>query len=231
MKYCGMCGVRLTGTPFCANCGAAVSDTEVLRDVAPPTAGAHVVGSGAWVSPPDGDPGARVRSRLVVALSAGAAVVVLAIVGGLFLVQANDTGVDPGPGAAPTPPTEAGIQEAFARHRAGVVRLDVQTCDGRGTGSGFFVDRRHVITAAHVVDGASHINASANGEPISVAVVGIDRGQDVALLRADSAYKGPVIKLGGTPAIGAAVAAIGFPRGDDITLTTGAVSALAIPTD
>lgn len=167
------------------------------------------------------------RSRRVWLIGAGVvAAAALAVAGTVLALHPDHRRVALVSVASPSAPAKAGFQETFATHRAGVVRLDVQTCGGRSTGSGFFIDPSHVITAAHVVDGASHINATANGRAVSLGLVGIDRGQDVALLHADASYKGPVIALGSTPNIGAPVAAIGFPEGDDITLTTGSVSAL-----
>ena len=100
-----------------------------------------------------------------------------------------------------------------------------------GTGSGFvWDDRGHIVTNAHVLDGAATAQVRlADGRSFDAERVGADPRHDLAVLR--------IRALGGAPAplplgesaglrVGQRVLAIGNPFGLDFTLTTGVVSAL-----
>jgi S1-C subfamily serine protease len=105
---------------------------------------------------------------------------------------------------------------------------------GQATGSGFVIDRAgHVLTNAHVVEGAERIEVTLgnidNSQPVSARVVGEDPSTDVALLEVDA----PPDQLhplefgdSSTLRVGDSVVAIGNPFGLDRTVTTGIVSAL-----
>jgi putative serine protease PepD len=99
------------------------------------------------------------------------------------------------------------------------------------TGSGFVVDAKgHIVTAAHVVDGASSIKASfADGTTRTAGLAGKDDATDVAVLKIDPA--GPTLHpltLGSSASlsVGDAVLAIGSPFGYQESLSTGVVSGL-----
>ena len=105
---------------------------------------------------------------------------------------------------------------------------------GTATGSGFVIDQQgHVLTNAHVVEGAQKIEVTLgntdNSSPVSAQVVGKDPSTDVALLKVDapSSELHPV-RLGDSSAVnvGDPVVAIGNPFGLDRTVTAGIVSAL-----
>jgi S1-C subfamily serine protease len=105
---------------------------------------------------------------------------------------------------------------------------------GTATGSGFVIDHSgHVLTNAHVVDGASKIQVTLGNtdtsQPVSAQVVGKDPSTDVALLKVDapSSELHP-LTLGNSSAVqvGNPVVAIGNPFGLDRTVTAGIVSAL-----
>jgi putative serine protease PepD len=99
------------------------------------------------------------------------------------------------------------------------------------TGTGFILDRAgDVMTAAHVVDGASSIRITLqNGTSYRATLLGEDNSTDVAILKIDSppATLQPV-KLGSSAAlsVGAPIAAIGDPYALDRSLSTGIVSGL-----
>jgi S1-C subfamily serine protease len=100
-----------------------------------------------------------------------------------------------------------------------------------GTGSGFFIDTEgHVLTNYHVIANASEVDVIlANGDSVSAALVGVDRENDLAVLRIDIAAESAVpLEYGNSSEIrvGQTVVAIGNPFGLDRTLTTGIVSAL-----
>lgn len=101
----------------------------------------------------------------------------------------------------------------------------------RGTGSGFlWDDLGHVITNAHVVEGASGAQVRlADGRVFRAALVGADPAHDLAVLRIGVPTGRPEPLPIGTSAdlqVGQKVFAIGNPFGLDWTLTTGIVSAL-----
>jgi len=105
---------------------------------------------------------------------------------------------------------------------------------GTATGSGFVVDHAgHILTNAHVVDGAQKIEVTLgntdSSQPVSAQVVGKDPSTDVAMLKVDvpSDQLHP-LSLGDSSqvSVGDPVVAIGNPFGLDRTATAGIVSAL-----
>ncbi len=121
------------------------------------------------------------------------------------------------------------IPTMYKKYGAGVVRVEHST----GLGSGFVIDSEgHILTNAHVVDGATgEITVSfSNEEEVVAKVVGIDNATDVAVLKVDlPASALTVIPLGdsATQQVGDAVVAIGNPFGQDRTVTSGIISAVA----
>lgn len=116
-------------------------------------------------------------------------------------------------GAPPTTPAPAGWAPVVRKARPAVVRFDVATCDQRGGGSGFFVDDDLILTAAHVVDGASALTIQYDGGGVTTAsVLGIDFTTDSALLRTDEPVAPGTLTLSATAAEpGLAVGILGFP--------------------
>ena len=110
-----------------------------------------------------------------------------------------------------------------------IVRIDVETCDAEGSGSGFVVAPGLVATAAHVVEGASTLSVTPEGgSPVSATVVGSDPARDVALVRADSALGAKALEFStqDQPEVGADVVVLGYPLGLPFTATKGAVTGL-----
>jgi S1-C subfamily serine protease len=105
---------------------------------------------------------------------------------------------------------------------------------GTATGSGFVLDHEgHILTNAHVVDGASKVEVTLGNQdtssPVSATVVGKDPSTDVALLKVSApADQLHPLTLGNSSAtqVGNPVVAIGNPFGLDRTVTAGIVSAL-----
>lgn len=130
-------------------------------------------------------------------------------------------------------PRSAGLSagELYRRVAPGVVYVRTPT----GSGAGFEIDRAgHVVTNAHVVDGATRVTVAlgrdGTSQSRSARVIGTDRVTDVALLKVD-ARGVPLHPLrfadSSAVAVGDATFAIGNPFGLDHTLTTGVVSAVA----
>jgi putative serine protease PepD len=97
------------------------------------------------------------------------------------------------------------------------------------TGSGYVVDANgHIVTAAHVVDGASAIKVTfANGTTRTATLSGKDEATDVAVLKVNpSGLNLHPLKLGSSASLksGDPVAAIGSPFGYEESVSTGIVS-------
>jgi S1-C subfamily serine protease len=103
---------------------------------------------------------------------------------------------------------------------------------GTATGSGFVIDDDgHIVTNAHVVDGAESVEVTLGegGESFDAEVVGEDPSTDIAVLQVD-APSGQLhpLALGDSESVevGDPVVAIGNPFGLDRTVTAGIVSAV-----
>lgn len=106
-----------------------------------------------------------------------------------------------------------------------------QAQQGTATGSGFVVDAKGtIVTAAHVVDGASKITIRLSDGTDRVATLqGKDDATDIAVLKIDpSGLTLHPLELGSSAAlkVGDELAAIGSPFGYASSLSTGIVSGL-----
>ncbi len=99
-----------------------------------------------------------------------------------------------------------------------------------GSGSGFVFDAAgHVMTNAHVVEGAARVTVRLiDGREFPAEVVGTDPSSDIAVLVIDGASGLPSIPLGDSEdvRVGDWVLALGNPLGLDFTVTAGIVSAM-----
>lgn len=147
--------------------------------------------------------------------------------------------------AAPAAPVESDILlqidratvALFARVSPSVVQI-VTFAKGKtasdttiGTGSGFFWDKDgHIVTNAHVVDGAEEIAVwLASGQQLEAGVVGSAANFDLAVLRIKGMTAQPApIAVGASEnlKVGQSAFAIGSPYGLDQSLTAGVISAL-----
>ena len=105
------------------------------------------------------------------------------------------------------------------------------TQESESTGSGFVLDEEgRVLTNAHVVDNATQVTVTLDGDTTREAkVLGKDEATDLALLQVDrDGLDLRPLALGdsSTVEVGDPTVAIGNPFGFDRTLTTGVVSAL-----
>lgn len=112
-----------------------------------------------------------------------------------------------------------------------IVRIESGEGRREGVGTGFVVDKSGVIaTNLHVIAGESKITVkmSDNSTPPVVAIVGIDPGHDLALLRVSAGKPLPVIRLGDSSAMvaGDQVIAIGNPLGLNTTVSAGLISSV-----
>ncbi len=142
------------------------------------------------------------------------------------------------PAAARAQPCTDPLPVLFERVSPSVVSIQATRIDKLRTqhrfetvvGSGVVIDRDgHVLTNAHVVDGAASVAATlASGARVAARLVGLDPVLDVALLRVESRTAVPAARLGDSSAlrVGEEVIAIGSPVGLDRSMSRGIVSGL-----
>ena len=79
---------------------------------------------------------------------------------------------------------------------SGVLRVESHSCGRTMLGTGFLVDRRHLVTAAHVVDGASAIALNRADRTVAHgSIVGADAARDVALIQLEHPIRGHVLSF------------------------------------
>ncbi len=130
------------------------------------------------------------------------------------------------PTTTTTPPNFA---DAFETVSDGVLRIEATFCDGGGsTGTGFLISETEVLTAAHVIGDASSVDLSrADGTEVSARVVGTDEIRDLALLELEEPIAGHIFSIDDSGVrVGDEVAALGHPRGLNLSLARGVISSL-----
>ena len=142
----------------------------------------------------------------------------------------------------PAAATTTGLTQIYKQATPGVVDITVtEAASGNGfgfgqqssqaEGTGFVYDTKgDIITAAHVVDGASSIKvAFKDGKTATATLVGKDDSTDTAVIKVDvpSSELHP-LTIGSSAAVqpGDSVVAIGSPFGLTETMTAGIVSAI-----
>ena len=130
---------------------------------------------------------------------------------------------------------ELSLIEIFENSESGVVRVNVQKNSEEqipaGVGSGFVFDKQgHIITNAHVVDGATKVIITfLDGREYNAEIVGVDTFTDIAVVKvnADLSLLHP-LTLGDSSSlkVGEPIAAIGNPFGLSGSMTSGIVSQL-----
>jgi putative serine protease PepD len=182
-------------------------------------------------------PGFAIVAAALVGAATGAGAYALLDSGGTTVVR--QVTVDNGASTAASSATQAPSQ-VYTKAAASVVELTVSSAgsgfgpDGDGgtaQGSGFVYDRQgHVVTNAHVVDGANTVSVRfSNGRTYDATVVGTDSSSDLAVLKVDapaSALRPLALADSSRVVVGQAVVAIGSPFGLEGSLTSGIVSAL-----
>jgi S1-C subfamily serine protease len=103
----------------------------------------------------------------------------------------------------------------------------------QGTGSGSIIDGEgHIITNYHVIQNSSQLEVQIESEKYQARVIGIDRDNDLAVIKVDAPRnKLTVVRFGTSSGlqVGQKVLAIGNPFGLQRTMTTGIISGLERP--
>jgi len=187
------------------------------------------------------------RSPFAAALFGGLIVAAAFLISGVGDRSVTRTVVEQAPLAASRPASQGAAltpRQIYEKTAPGVVFITAQVVQnqqispfglpqqqqGVATGSGFVIDNDgHIITNAHVVDGASKVTVKLEDKITRQAkVIGKDPSTDIALLKIDpSGLKLDPLPLGqdAPVQVGDPVLAIGNPFGLDRTLTTGVISA------
>jgi S1-C subfamily serine protease len=189
-----------------------------------------------WPSEPGDHPGRPRPERsiwLVACISAlGASLLTM----GLVLVAGGLREESPTSGAVErqmvaSPRTETPIVELADQVRPGIVQLRVQSDDRAATGSGvIFRSDGHILTNAHVVAGATSVEAVLhNGRRLPARLVGSDAVTDAAVVKIDGGPF-PVATLGTAVnlKVGQTAIAVGSPLGlaGGPSVTVGVISGL-----
>ena len=134
--------------------------------------------------------------------------------------------LEPTPAAPVDLPSDPQVRALAESAASSTARVTATGCGvGLSVGSGFFVGGEHLVTNAHVVAGSSTTTVTLSGRDLQSAVVAYDAGSDLALLHVPGAGA-PVLELAANvPGRGTAAAALGFPGGGELTVTSAAVTA------
>ena len=133
---------------------------------------------------------------------------------------------DPGTSPSPGPISDlAELRDAVVFITAGGSFVDLDgTHEEYGTGSGFLVSPDgHIVTANHVVAGASTIEVNIPGRPtpVNAVILGQSECADLALLGVDLAGLPYLSWSAEAPVVGLPVYASGYPDGDPRIFRTG----------
>ncbi|CAA9481304.1 MAG: hypothetical protein AVDCRST_MAG69-792 [uncultured Solirubrobacteraceae bacterium] len=118
-----------------------------------------------------------------------------------------------GPSAdVPAPPRGIVRDPDVRAARASVVRVLGTACGRATSGSGWVAERGIVVTNAHVVAGQreTQVQLSGEGRLFDAVAVGIDRRDDIAVLRV-AGLDAPALRMAGDVDAGTAVVMLGFP--------------------
>ncbi|MDQ4055151.1 MAG: trypsin-like peptidase domain-containing protein [Actinomycetota bacterium] len=137
-----------------------------------------------------------------------------------------------------TPAPDGSVEQVAAKVLPSVVKLDVTSPQGEGSGSGIILSSDgQILTNEHVAalagDGGEIRVSFDDGSHATATVVGTDPLTDTALIQAEDVEGLTPITIGESSNldVGEEVVAIGSPFGLDSTVTSGIVSALNRPVD
>lgn len=135
-------------------------------------------------------------------------------------------GIEPAPASPVDLPSDAETRALAESALGSTARVTSSGCGaGLSVGSGFFVSRTHAVTNAHVVAGSDATTVTIGGTVRDASVVAFDSVADLALLYVDGASAPPLTLSAQVPQRGTAAAALGFPGGGELTITSAGVTA------
>jgi putative serine protease PepD len=173
-----------------------------------------------------------------------AAMAIFALIGAGFLANdifggddASQTAALPAvPGAAPADQRGRTVRAIYATARKSVVSVRVSNGSSTASGTGFLVaaggSDGTIVTNSHVVGTAesAQVVFDDNASPIDAQVAGSDPSSDLAVLKVDASdlrgRRPLALAESDNVKVGDLAIAIGYPLGQDQTLTSGIVSGL-----
>ncbi len=174
-------------------------------------------------------------SRKGMALGAGLASTALLLSG--CLIPIGGSGESSSSSAPPSPASTESAQAGIDSAKPAVVRIEVEgsyvdPAEGRvaagGSGSGFIIDPEgHVVTNAHVVEGAGLVRIYVEGQddPVTARVLGVSECNDLAVLDLTGDEFPYLTWQEEEVSTGTDVYVAGFPLGDpEFSLTRGIIS-------
>jgi putative serine protease PepD len=196
-----------------------------------------------WGGPASGG-GERPPRRSVSRLVAGVLAVLLLLGAGFGIGQLRDrggsaaasaSGDSPGTPVAVAPSQIKAGDEPVASVAKALLPTVVQLETDQGLGSGVIYDKNgYILTAAHVVEGASQLTVRlADGTKLTGRVLGTDSGTDIGVVKVDRNNLQPAALALKVPLqVGQTAVAIGSPFGLEGSVTSGVVSAVnrSLPT-
>ncbi len=204
------------------------SVTPASAGSAPPSPAAAPQ-AGVTVPPPPVSRGTTARRGRILVASVALSILAGGLAGAVTGSRDPETAaVELPQAAAPPAAAQGSITAAAASVLPGVVSVRA----GRATGSGFAIDQEgHVVTNAHVVEGASDVSlVLSNGRRVDAEVIGADENNDLAVLRVSTAdaegLRALTLGRSAQLRVGDPVLAVGSPLGLEGTVTAGIVSAV-----
>ncbi|MCY0904753.1 S1 family peptidase [Arthrobacter sp. H14-L1] len=96
-------------------------------------------------------------------------------------------------------------------------------------GTGFLVDSTHLVTAAHVIEGAAGITVAVNGQVVTATITGRNVSEDIALITTDKPVTGHTFTMASTdPPVGTEVGVLGFPLAENFKFNVGRINGLNV---
>lgn len=133
-------------------------------------------------------------------------------------------GLEPAPLDPVDRPSDPVVAAIGARAQASTGRVSALACGTNHTGSGFAVAPEVLVTAAHVIAGASTVRVATPGGVLDAIVVAFDPALDLAVLRVPGMAAPPLALADSDPARGDVGAALGYPGGGPLVVTPAAVA-------
>ena len=184
-------------------------------------------------------PSAPTKKRERKPLTASSALVIGAIIGGLFGGSAGVAGflvaTQPAPVVVNNTDSVTWVTGVAAKSLPSVVTISVDSQGSGGSGSGVFLTKSgYILTNTHVVtlEGATNTATiqvrTTDGRIFNATLVGTDPTNDLAVIKISSASEFTPIEWADSSAlnVGDPVVAIGAPLGLPSSVTSGVVSAL-----
>jgi putative serine protease PepD len=188
----------------------------------------------------DGDDGRRPFFRHALL----AAMAIFALIGAGFLANdllGDDDAMQPAalpavPGAAPADQRTRTVRAIYRAAKGSVVSVRGRSGGAMASGTGFLIDGGRsdgtIVTNSHVVSGedSAQVVFDDNSSPIDARVAGTDPSSDLAVLTVDASDVGGRRPLALADSdnvqVGDVAIAIGYPLGQNQTVTSGIVSGL-----